>query len=78
MKRFREESDNLYSSKSGVEKNMEEFSRAIPLISRDIQIIKEKINHFDDSESKNKTYMNRILQVINGKLDVSYKDEVLK
>ena len=36
------------------------------------------MHQIDENEAKSKTYMSRMLQVMNGKLDISFKDEISK
>lgn len=54
MKRFREESNNLYSGKTGTEKNIEKITSFIPQITKDLAQVIKKADELADSEQKSK------------------------
>lgn len=73
MKKFREESNQLYSSKTKVVRDLERISNDLPRINSDMQYVKDKIIQMDENDIQNKDYLNKLSLCLGNKLDHTYK-----
>ena len=78
IKRFREESNSLYSSKTGTEQNIERITSHIPTMTKEIGVLSQQVAEIQKNEHSTKTYMNKMFNSLNNKIDLDYKDEVDK